>query len=834
MIHVESINELLKKTWEIIGGNYSFILPNFVENQTDDNIMVTFLKIRIATEGICRYVVVYEGLIKESNIKDPTLNKYIEWLNRSFEIPSKIRHIYLPNIQALCNGMAHYKDAPLSFSDAMNCAEMFALLLKWFVDNYGGTRINDFSDILLSQNMKGSIPEKVDGIFLSREKDSKYLNEILDTRGYISIVSGPGTGKTELCKDYVERYAKKYDRVYYIENPVSITQFVYDLPFRVVGANNLRKEKLLEKKVECLQDLNIVDGSGKKKYLFILDNYEGNDEGDIAFLQTILSNMGGNVHLIITSTEKFGLMEYMVPSLFELEEYYSLFRFYNPKVYEDGAIKSLSLALKGNLRAIKMVACYLNNHSEEVNIEDFLLQVQQNMNELNSAELYNQLCIALLEDDNEMDAVKKKILTLATFIPSIGIDKKEFIDLLFVALRKEASREKITDIINALAYDTWISIVNKTFIDEEEHSEWIEMSPIISETLFVRMRPNWEEEHIIIYLDEIVKNIENASKFTEARIEELKPLVNHISRRLLNGQTKNYAILSTLRDYYIASYDTKNIEILSERISLLLEEYNKTQKSGDIQQAFYREGIANLNVEEFEKAAILLEKNIRQNEQRIIELKSKIAVASAHCAHALARSGKSKEALDAGKRSILIREELIDAGNIGVKGSLWISYYNYALAHFYANQNMLALENCEKSMELFPEVATTDAYYVNYSSPLHLRGQIYLEMSCVDEIYLDKAIEDLELAREIRIKGKGNNTFWVAQLEIYLSDAYERMGDLMRNKGDITARNEYEKAESYANSALGVKLKQHKTENMIRQINELEHVRTRLKQKMGE
>ena len=80
MIDFETLNNNLSDVELIISSSYNFRFPDLtVADVSTSNIMISILQTRVITEGICRFIVLQEHLVKdEKSIRTATLKVYVD------------------------------------------------------------------------------------------------------------------------------------------------------------------------------------------------------------------------------------------------------------------------------------------------------------------------------------------------------------------------------------------------------------------------------------------------------------------------------------------------------------------------------------------------------------------------------------------------------------------------------------------------------------------------------------------------------------------------------------------------------------------------------------
>ena len=93
MVEYDVLNSNLKKVEHIIGSKYDFCFHNKNNDEiTSTDIMINIIQARVISEGLCRFIVLKERLVKdEKNIRTATLKVYVDDLLRpSLIIPKPI------------------------------------------------------------------------------------------------------------------------------------------------------------------------------------------------------------------------------------------------------------------------------------------------------------------------------------------------------------------------------------------------------------------------------------------------------------------------------------------------------------------------------------------------------------------------------------------------------------------------------------------------------------------------------------------------------------------------------------------------------------------------
>ena len=215
MINIEMLNRNLAEAENIILSKYHF---NFMdlseENIGSTDMMMNILQARIIAEGICRFIVLREHLVKdEKSIRAATLKVYIgDLLQPNLIVPKPIISNLL-TVQGISNLAVHFQvEGHLNLKEVYICLESLESVLGWFVKQYSGRGLREnrwkiSSDIL---NKSGAVPSKAEGCIISRKREVDEIRTGIIENKVVILRGCTGIGKTELAKDYIKKYRRKY------------------------------------------------------------------------------------------------------------------------------------------------------------------------------------------------------------------------------------------------------------------------------------------------------------------------------------------------------------------------------------------------------------------------------------------------------------------------------------------------------------------------------------------------------------------------------------------------------------------------------------------------
>lgn len=758
MIDFTNLSKNLIDAESIISSKYHFKFINPDENDiTESDMLMNVLQARVIAEGLCRYIVLQQHLVKdEKSIRTATLKVYVDDLLRPNLIVPKPIVSNLSTIQGISNLAVHFQvDGTLGMKDAYICLESLEAVLDWFVREYDvfeekTSRWKISTDML---NASGSVPPKAEGCLISRDREVSEIREKVVKNKTIILRGCTGVGKTELAKDYVKRYRKKYDGIYYAENVEEIDDFVYNLPIGILDEDKKTQGEVVAEKLDVIHSMDLV-------YLFIIDNYIGSKEE----LNNMLPIKNDRYHLMILvgDDSEICFEDCYEVSAFSPEESLQIFRYFCDSRFEDHEVMKLLDYLSYNPRAIKMSAVFMRDndaYTPKVLMDTMKknLSVQSIMQNL-----YIVLTeISILESDDEI----KTVAECLSLLPYNGVSKDRFKSLLFNGGKTQLSEEAIDVIMGKLEDAGWMNI---------DDLGYISINPLLSDTIFDKTHPDMTSGVIVDFVKPILEPTGNLRELYLAQVIALEPFVEHLTKRAVSSELCNLDILNRIREYYIAVYDTANIELVTQLMEKAFKHYESFEIGNLIENSIYRQGISRFNLEDFEGAHIHFSRSLEKLEDKLKSIEKSIARICAYEGSSLAAIGHGEDAIKYAKHSIELREKLRDEGDKTEKIALWISHYNYAKVLM----ELKKFNDAEKEINISISIYE-DSYpekYKNWSSTdvsslFQLKGRILAGLNKYNE-----AIKLLEDAKTIREKLKGETYFSTAQVYAYLMEVYACAG----------------------------------------------------------
>lgn len=301
MTEIDTINEKIYKVEKIIGSNYGIKFDDLTQGEIGlDQVMLNLVRCRIMAEGICRYVVLTEKIIKnEESLKAATLNVYVDKHLRSKCIVPGDKISNLSTIQGICNLAVHYQTGgPLDKKQAVICLDALDQVAQWFIERYNGVLFRNYGldkksalDTTGKQENELSLEEGVDkenGKLMSfipepitvigREQELEELINAINKYKKVLVTGIGGIGKTALLNvlcnsDYCRQ---KYETIMYLSVGGDLLHTLSsDSQFRVAVSDLREKRKLLTDSLEyAIYKLDVLERYADEKTLVVIDNLD--------------------------------------------------------------------------------------------------------------------------------------------------------------------------------------------------------------------------------------------------------------------------------------------------------------------------------------------------------------------------------------------------------------------------------------------------------------------------------------------------------------------------------------------------------------------------------
>ena len=762
---------MLIRLRQITGSKYTYTIPDLYEDDvTENDIAIAALRSRVIAEAICRYLVLYYRQLEPAQCSNTILSEYLGRLGKSLRINNATR-TRLEVIRNFANSAAHFQvDGSITLEDARSCITTLYQLVEWFVNTYARTSLDEVPAALKN---RGNLPEREKKEIIRRSKLIASIRETVQKTACACIVGASGSGKTELCREYTERYT--YNEVFYMENARSVKDFVISIPFSVEDEHKISREELYTEKIEALHKT-------RSRMLLIVDGLTAEEESDYADL---IPGEADNYDLIITSDRPVeGVDSVMTLPAPPEEICRSVFLEYSSKHFREDKYREqlaeLFRTVDYNLHLIRMAAIYLRDKGEE-ELGQVCIQLRRERESNQSAydRALHQFLNILLTDNKKLKEEERTILSFLTLIPYSGVPMELFSTSCNMVWETchNPEKEEIPDlpaVLERLEKEGWY--------EKDDTLDTIRVTPMISDSLFRTLEVSFQKKEVAGFTANLMGFAENARDREAEELYEIKPYMDMLTTRGLSTDSMDLLTFVKLRSFYLVIYEKDEIDKLTERIAKELKHVRESRIDGLCGRILYQEGIAYLNFEDYENAVRKFEEAMDYHQNRLFISRKAAAIVSAYYGHALACAGETEKAVEICRQGIALRKELIGEGHSEEQQALWIGYYNLGLAYYYDGKDREAEEACREAMRLIEATEKKDG--VHYSSPLHLLGQILLRRAAkgqnIDYALTDEAIRYLESAVKLRMTDRGENNFWTAQLYDYLGEAYAQKQDHVR------------------------------------------------------
>lgn len=371
--------------------------------------------------------------------------------------------------------------------------------------------------------------------FIGRQDELERLNKMIAENDVVFVSGIGGIGKTELVSQYAATFEGLviygfYETYYDDTNTnIGLKNYIMNIP---ISEKNIRSLALDEDKNTYQNRYNILKNLSRKDVLFIVDNYNTEDD---SYLKDLISLGYKIVFTTKNDYEKYG---YAQLNLTELSEDDCV------EIYRNGCEN-----IENDI--CKLIVRKLKYHTESI----VLISAQQKYEHLSGLEMLNRLEKGLnsigtskiayrkngiLYNDNNAYALIRKIFDMSDF------SKEEIHLLRCVSLFGDAGVEikKILELCN---------IDNMNIINKMGELRWLSknsdrayIKPIIKETIF-----DLEDVKLKVFEDSIMKLFDCNQKHIKfddyssantilEKIEILKQLDNEIDNQLIVGKVIDY------------------------------------------------------------------------------------------------------------------------------------------------------------------------------------------------------------------------------------------------------------------------------------------------------
>ncbi|MEG2688555.1 MAG: hypothetical protein RSA24_05240, partial [Clostridia bacterium] len=343
--------------------------------------------------------------------------------------------------------------------------------------------------------------------FVGRERELEEMAEAFKTTNTVILSGVGGIGKTELAKKYVEKQNKDFaiNEYYLVVASDNIIDTICKISFKKNGIPFDEKdvEKRYRKTISMLQELD-------EKFIFIIDNFDENiadaDFSDI--------NEKMKCKFIITSRERNENVKVVDVGAMTDDDLLAIAYKNNPDLKRENKENLIELfaSVDRHTMAIDIMTKIMNDGDISIaEMNGKMFDCTQRCNARGSRLSLMEHLSALFDFANLND-VHKKILSAMSLVCKVGINRKDFKNILCLDDTNE-----IMDLVNRFGL---------LKIDRMETGEHIlSLHGLISDLVFIKLAPKYAENEGI--LDWIYAKVQEKT-YSSAAMQERIMFASHI------------------------------------------------------------------------------------------------------------------------------------------------------------------------------------------------------------------------------------------------------------------------------------------------------------------
>lgn len=317
--------------------------------------------------------------------------------------------------------------------------------------------------------------------FVGRQKEMEDIKNILDDNQLVFLSGIGGIGKTELAKQYANKYRNQYDAVIFAVFEKSIQSLVCD----EIGINKISRDEEESEDDYFKRKIEIMKQTVTPNDLIIIDNFDVESDENLEELFCCPCKF------IVTTRmdyRDYNYRQITVDRIDDTSDILSLFCAYNDLSYsaeENEAVEKLIEYVEYHTMTVELIAKYLRN-SDETPIElykKFLeregvantqdVSVKQRKDCRLKSESVNEH-LRILFDVSGFDSYEKEIIGSLSLFAGVRIRKSKFNEICAV--------ENIENKLDGL--------IRKGWIEYNEHSEKISLHQVIQDLIYHDLEPN--------------------------------------------------------------------------------------------------------------------------------------------------------------------------------------------------------------------------------------------------------------------------------------------------------------------------------------------------------
>lgn len=403
--------------------------------------------------------------------------------------------------------------------------------------------------------------------FVGRNEEINKIADILEQNQLVFLSGIGGIGKTEIAKQYANRFHERYDSVTFAVFEQNLEMLVCD----DISINKVSRDEDEADKEYFERKIDILRRVSSKNDLVIIDNFDVDSDEQ---LELLLSCPCKFIFTTRKDYRDYNFEQINVDKIQNFEEIKELFYTYNDIEYdtdEIAAVEQFINMVDHHTMTVELIAKYLRNTKESpinliarfsekegvTNTDDVYVK-QRKDRKLRSETVNNHLSV--LFDVFGFDEDEREIISSLSFFEGIRIRKNKFIEICQV----DGIKEKLENLIK----NGWI--------EYNKNTDKVSLHQVIQDIIYTKLKPDADNCTGIVlgmygYVTEKTSNY--SDKMTRKKVFDV--FMNRIT-----GSSIAYAKLCLV---YGKNNMIKDAEVICNKLA--------TPDAFDILQRIYRKKI---------------------------------------------------------------------------------------------------------------------------------------------------------------------------------------------------------------------------------------------------
>lgn len=316
--------------------------------------------------------------------------------------------------------------------------------------------------------------------FFGRNEEMENIRDILTGHQSVFLSGIGGIGKTELARQYANKYRNQYDTIVFCVFEKNIQSLVCD----EIEINHINREESEPEDAYFKRKIEVLKQVVTSNDLIIIDNFDVESDDKLELLFSCPCKF-----IITTRTDfrDYNYNQITVDKIDNLNDILSLFYAYNDTFYsedENEAVKKLVDYVDYHTMTVELIAKYLRNSEESpVGLYERFLEKEGTANtdeigikqrkdrKLRSESVNSHLSI--LFNVSGFEEIEKEIISSLSLFAGIRIKKSKFSTLCAMA-----------DIESKLEH-----LIRNGWIEYNEFTEKISLHQVIQDLIYKNLRP---------------------------------------------------------------------------------------------------------------------------------------------------------------------------------------------------------------------------------------------------------------------------------------------------------------------------------------------------------